>query len=135
MQREFTVNTVCDEIVAAIRRELVAAGFRVEQSFDLRSALALVPDCTCPHHGTALCDCQYNVLLIYGQALTPASLIVHGHDQQCWIALADDPNGREAARLAADVLRTLAAAGLITPIETDREGKQTDDGLGWLPGE
>jgi len=114
--REVTMTGACDEIVAAIRRELVAAGFRVEQSFDLRSALTLVPDCTCPHHGTALCDCQYNVLLIYGQALTPASLVVHGHDHQCWIALADDSSGRSAARLAADILRALAVAHLI-PID------------------
>jgi hypothetical protein len=127
VQREFTVNTVCDEIVAAIRRELVAAGFRVEQSFDLRSALALVPDCTCPHHGTALCDCQYNVLLVYKQVMSaPVTLVAHGHDGQCWLALADDPNGREAARLAADIVRTLAAAGLITPDEEAvKDGKQT----------
>jgi hypothetical protein len=119
LQREFTVNKTCNEIVLTIRRELSAAGFRVEQSFDLRSALTLVPNCTCPHHGTALCDCQYNVLLIYGRALTPASLIVHGHDHQCWIALADDPNGQAAPELAADILRTLASARLITTDEAD----------------
>jgi hypothetical protein len=125
VQREFTVDGACDEIVAAIRRELVAACFRVEQSFDLRSALALVPNCTCPRHGTSLCDCQYNVLLIYGQALTPASLIVHGHDHQCWIALADDPHGRDAPQLEADILRTLAVARLIPMDESDDAALQT----------
>jgi hypothetical protein len=120
VQREFTVNQTCDEMVPSIQRELVAAGFRVAQSFDLRSALTLVPDCTCPHHGTALCDCQYNVLLVYGQAPMPASLVVHGHDHQCWIALADDPNGRDAKGLATDILPALAVAHLIT---TDQAGE------------
>jgi len=106
-------------MVPIIRRELVTAGFRVEQSFDLRSALTLLPNCTCPHHGTALCDCQYNVLLIYGQTPIPASLIVHGHDHQCWIALADDPNGQVAPGLAADILHTLASAHLLTTDEAD----------------
>ena len=119
MQRGFSVSQTCDEMVPAIRRELAAAGFRVEQSFDLRSALALVPNCTCPHHGTALCDCQYNVLLIYGQTPMPASLIVHGHDHHCWIALADDPNGRDTTRLTAEIIQTLAGAHLITTDETD----------------
>lgn len=114
MQREFTVNKTCDNIVLAIRQELDAAGFRVEQSFDLRSVLALVPNCTCPHHGTALCDCQYNVLLlIYGRASTPATLVVHGHDNQCRIALAEDPSGRETTALAAEIIHTLAVVRLI----------------------
>lgn len=119
MQREFTVNNDCDEIVPIICHELVAAGFRVEQSFDLRSALTLVPNCACPHHGTALCDCQYNVLLVYGRAQAPASLIVHGHDHRCWIALADDPNGQAVPGLAADIIQTLAVAHLIL---TDEAG-------------
>jgi hypothetical protein len=122
--REFIVNQTCDEIVPTIQRELNAAGFRVEQSFDLRSALTLVPNCTCPHHGTALCDCRYNVLLIYGQEQLPTSLIVHGHDHQCWIALADDPNGRVASRLAADIVRALASAHLITIDEADDAAPQ-----------
>lgn len=108
MQREFTVRGTCDEIVAAIRHELYAAGFRVEQPFELRSALALVPHCTCPHHGTALCDCQYIVLLIYGQVPMPATLVVHGRDHWCWLALADDPHEQEEKGLAIDILHTLA---------------------------
>jgi hypothetical protein len=114
VQREFTVNSDCDGIVPVIRRELITAGFRVEQSFDLRSALELVSNCICPHHGTALCDCQYNVLLIHGRAQTPASLVVHGHDHQCWITLSDDPNGQAVPALVADIINTLAATRLIT---------------------
>ncbi len=114
MPREFIVNQTCNEIVPIVQRELATAGFRVEQSFDLRSALTLVPNCTCPHHGTALCDCQYHVLLVYGPAPVPASVIVHGRDHQCWIALAEDPNGSVATRLTADIVRSLARVHLIT---------------------
>lgn len=119
MQREFTVNKTCDEIVLFIRHELDTAGFRVNQSFDLRSALALVPGCTCPHHGTALCDCQYHVLLIYGQEGTPATLIVHGHDRQSWITLADDPGGNVRSALESEIIETLVVARLIAQVQTD----------------
>jgi hypothetical protein len=44
---------------------------------------------------------------------------VHGHDHQCWIALADDPNGRETTRLTAEIIQALAGAHLITINEAD----------------
>ena len=88
MRREFTVNVPCDEIAVPVRQALGDAGFRVEQSFDLRSALNLIPNCACPHHGTALCDCEYSVMLVYGPASSaPVTLVTHGHDDQCWLAL------------------------------------------------
>lgn len=125
MPHEFTANQPCEKLVGEIVRALSAAGFRVEQSFDLRSALTLVPDCTCPHHGTALCDCQYNVLLIYGEAPAPATLIVHGHDNQCWIALSDDPNGRAASALSIEISDALAEVHLGSPPEVHRVAHQT----------
>jgi hypothetical protein len=124
VQREYMVTKACDEIVPIIHRELDMAGFHVEQSFDLRSALALVPTCTCPHHGTALCDCQYNVLLIYGQAQAPATLVVHGHDRQCWIGLATDPNGQLVQTLVADIVQALTVAQLIAIDEADGAAHQ-----------
>jgi len=118
--RELVVDRACHEVVPALQGALRAAGLRVEQSFDLRSALANVPSCACPHHGTALCDCQYNVLLVYGQAGMPVSLIVHGHDNRTWIALANCPGA--AAELAAQI--TQAVAGLfrndLSPAQTAR---------------
>jgi hypothetical protein len=106
--RELVVDRACHEVVAILQGALRAAGFRVEQSFDLRSALAGAPTCACPHHGTARCDCQYNVLLVYGQTGVPVSLIVHGHDARTWIVLAGYSDA--AAELAAQI--TQAVAGL-----------------------
>lgn len=108
MAHELAVNRACHEVVPALQGALRAAGFRVEQSFDLRSALAGVPACACPHHGTARCDCQYNVLLVNGQAHMPVSLIVHGHDDRTWISLADSPEGDAVSELVAQIMQTLA---------------------------
>jgi hypothetical protein len=102
-------------MAASIRQVLHDAGFRIEQSFDLRSALALIPNCTCPHHGTALCDCQYSVMLVYGpDSSVPITLVTHGRDEQCWLALADPPDGRAASGLEAEIVQALAVACLIT---------------------
>ncbi len=114
MLREFAVPLPCGEMVTAIRQMLAAAGLRVEQSFDLRVALALVPNCTCPHHGTALCDCQYNVLLVYKEAMSaPVTLVAHGHDKHSWIIVSDPPDGRAPSGLSFEIVQTLAVAHLI----------------------
>ncbi len=117
VQREFAVHRACGEVVARIRRELGGAGFRTEQSFDLRSALAVTPSCTCPHHGTTGCDCQYNVLLLYGRGAAPLTLVIHGHDGQSWIELSGVSEDQQVADVLARVVRTLAAAQTVPPSE------------------
>ncbi len=121
MPQELGVAVSCEEIVAEIYRQLSAAGFHVAQSFDLRSARALFPDCACPHHGTALCDCQYSVLLVYGQTATPETLIVHGHDVWCRILLADNPHREATSPLASEIAQVLATAGLILPADCEQD--------------
>lgn len=114
MLHEFAASLPWEKSVAGIRRALTAAGLRVEQSFDLRAALALVPNCTCPHHGTAACDCHYSVLLAYGQTLSvPITLVVHGRDNRSWITVSEPPDGRAPADLALAIMRALAVARLI----------------------
>jgi len=95
--------------VTQVTETLSAAGYRVQRSFDLRSALeATIPDCECPHHGTAACDCQYAVLLVYVDRGTPITLVVHGRDGRCWLAFVEHPSQRaEPARQQA-VLSALA---------------------------
>ena len=118
MLREFTVNVPCDEIAVPVRQALGDAGFRIEPSFDLRSALALIPKCACPHHGTALCDCQYSVMLVYGSAASaPVTVVAHGRDDQCWLALADPADGRGIATLEWEIVLALANARLVTVVE------------------
>ena len=125
MLREFAVYLPCNESVAAVRQALSAAGLRVEQSFDLRAALTLVPNCTCPHHGTSLCDCQYNVLLVYRRARSaPVTVVAHGRDNQSWITVSDPPDGRAPAGLSLEIIRALAMARLII-LNDDSEAHAT----------
>lgn len=110
---EFSVELPAAQLMPAVYQALITAGFYVTRSFDLRSALAALPDPACPHHGPAPCDCQYSVLLVYGRAPAPETLIVHGNDARCWIALAEPWAGQAGSDLAAQIVHALAAAHLI----------------------
>jgi hypothetical protein len=82
------------EVQAWVHRQLTAAGFRVVQTFDLQVARRAHQDCTCPHHGTADCDCQLVVLLVYQQDEEPSTLVIHSRDSSTEISLAGAGTGR-----------------------------------------
>jgi hypothetical protein len=79
----------CEEAVIWLQRRLARNGLRALRTFDLQDARLSLEDCPCPHHGTDQCDCQLVVLLVYGKASEPVTLILHGYDGQTWISLAD----------------------------------------------
>ena len=87
-----STNYPCSEALPRVSKQLKDAGLRTVQTFDLHSAI------TGAHaqHGTEECDCQLVVLLVYGTAAEPATLILHGNGEQTWFSLADtmlqDPN-------------------------------------------
>jgi hypothetical protein len=85
---------------------LTRCNFRVVRSFDLRSALVAHKDCTCPHHGTTACTCQFVVLLVYKAGTGPVVITIHSYNTQARVQLVLDhltqPN--------------LALAGQIMPI-------------------
>ena len=113
MTREFVTALPCDMAVARVTQALNTVGFRVERSFDLRSAIAFTPDCSCQHHGTAECDCQYVVLLVYERAGTSATLVVHGHDGCSWVMVVDNHNRKSSVALRKSIARTLSP--LVSP--------------------
>ncbi len=80
---------VCDQAVRWLEAHLVEAGMRVIRSFDLRSARVAEAGCPCPYHGTAQCDCQMVVLLVYLGNRGPVSIIAHGQGQQTWLVVVD----------------------------------------------
>ncbi len=91
-RNQITVEMPCEKVIDRVAHEMKAAGFRVTRSFDLQSARqALIhPEaCACPFHGTAQCACQYVILLIQSEKPQPYSLIIHGHEQQTHVTLAD----------------------------------------------
>jgi len=69
----------CDKACRRVQSQLAQAGLRAVQTFDLQSARHALSECPCPHHGTAECDCQMVVLLVYGKAEEPLTLILHGN--------------------------------------------------------
>jgi len=81
----------CEEAIAQVIGCLSRNDLRVVRSFDLRSARAASDDFPCPRHGTLPCDCQFVVLLIYGTAVQPATLLAQGHDGQTWFSLVISP--------------------------------------------
>jgi hypothetical protein len=103
------IQRPCDEVAADLAQTFAQNGYGVNRSFDLHSARAAHANCTCPHHGTALCDCQFVVLLVYEQGNGPLTLLVHGRDGQTSVSLADDtPLTRANEQLEATILKALA---------------------------
>ena len=108
-----TIQANCDEATALVAQLLSGAGLQVVRSFDLRSARMAHAECTCPHHGTAQCTCQFVVLLVYGQSGAPVTLVVHGHDRQTWLSLVDTPQQPADMRLAAEIAQALSPASFV----------------------
>lgn len=92
-------NNPSDEVLQWTMKQLRQAGLRPIQTFDLHAARVGLHDCPCPNHGTDDCDCQMVVLLVYGKASEPLTLILHGHDKQTWFSMADNPQQRADPKL------------------------------------
>ena len=102
-----SVNHSCDEALQWTKKLLLQAGLRPMQTFDLHTARVGLQDCPCPNHGTNECDCQMVVLLVYGKAAEPATLILHGNDGQTWLSIADDPRQRADVKLITAIQQAL----------------------------
>ncbi|GAB4503647.1 MAG: hypothetical protein Fur0043_06390 [Anaerolineales bacterium] len=103
-----TLSCNCDKARRWIQTQLRQAGLRTVQTFDLRSARHASGDCPCPHHGTAKCDCQMAVLLVYGEKGEPVTLILHGNDGQTRLSIAaEDGAQQRSAELLSVVQETL----------------------------
>lgn len=108
MVQLLTLKGPTEEAVRRITETLVGADLQVATSFDLRLAVAAHPLCPCPHHGTATCDCQMVVLLVYGPDACPATLVVHGRDGCTYLSLVSIPGQRPSPRLAVTIFDTLS---------------------------
>lgn len=86
----------CDDVVGRLIDSLTARGLEVHLSFDLQSARRELADpegCLCPYHGTAVCSCQYIVVLAGRPGLRPVSIVAHGHEDQTRISLGPGDSG------------------------------------------
>jgi len=103
-----SLNLDADQAVSLITDLLIESRYQVLPSFDLQAARAARILCPCPHHGTARCDCQMVVLLIYGQEEQPASLVIHGQDGKSFLTLVDNAQQRPDNRMLQRIWKTLA---------------------------
>lgn len=101
------VDLPCDMALQAAKKKLLQGGLRALQTFDLHTARQTQQDCPCPHHGTADCDCQMVVLMVYGESAEPVPLILHGSDGQTRFSIADDPSQRIDKKLVASIKEAL----------------------------
>jgi hypothetical protein len=81
----------CHDTLIWLENRLSGVGLRAVQTFDLQDARTALMGCACPHHGTAACDCQMVVVLVYDGANPPASLILHSNDGKTRLSLVDTP--------------------------------------------
>lgn len=102
-----TVDLPCDMALQTAKKKLSQANLRALQTFDLHTARHIQQDCPCPNHGTANCDCQMVVLMIYGETAEPVTLILHGSDGQTRFSIADDPSQRADKKLVASIKEVL----------------------------
>ena len=105
-----SINQLCDEALQWTKERLLQAGLRVVQTFDLHAARVGSHDCPCPNHGTYECDCQMVVMLVYGKAEEPVTLILHGNDGQTWLSIADSPRQKPDTKLTAEIKQVLEKA-------------------------
>jgi hypothetical protein len=102
-----SIDSPCANALQWTQQQLLRSGLRPIQTFDLQSARLGLHDCTCPNHGMENCDCQMVVLLVYGQAAEPVTLILHGNSGKTWIAVSDNPLYRADPVLANKIRQTL----------------------------
>lgn len=105
-----SIDSSCDEAFLLAKQRLSQAGLRLVQTFDLHAARLGLHGCPCPNHGTAECDCQMIVLLVYGEKPDPVTLILHGSDRQTWVSIIDDALQRTDKNLMVSIRQTLERA-------------------------
>ena len=138
MTDDLTFNSTGEAAARTATAALIRCGLHVVRSFDLRSARtshadseASRWDCTCPHHGTAQCACQFVVLLVYGDpstlplvagqvATAPLVLTLHSHDDRTSAQIVRDAASLPDPRLAEQVMAALMEAALAAPTQVDR---------------
>ena len=106
MSSTYRFHCHSEALMEVLTSAFTRRGLRVQRSFDLRSALAAqsAQSCACPLHGTAGCDCEYAVLLIYGGHSVPVALTVHGHDGISVLEMVDATMPPQESRFAQQLL-------------------------------
>ncbi len=123
MNERLVFNFDSETSTRAMLAALTRHGLSAQRSFNLQSALGAHNGCNCPHHGTARCNCQFTVLLVYrarpasqaprvGEAAEPLVLTTHSRDNQTEARIVHDATITPDPRLAEVVMTALVEAAL-----------------------
>lgn len=114
-----SIDQPCDRTLQWAKKKLAKANLRAVRTFDLHAARIGLHDCSCPNHGTTECDCQMVVLLVYGEDMEPATLILHGNEGETWLSISANMHKQPAITLSAAIQKAL---DIKTLIPTSRMG-------------
>ena len=103
----WSTDKPCEDTLRWLQRRLSLAGLRLLRTFDLHDARLADTDCQCPHHGTAACDCQMVVALVYAGDCPPVTLVMHGNNGHSWISVIDRPDQRADPGITLAIKRAL----------------------------
>ena len=110
-----SINRSCDETLKWSKEQLTQAGLRPVQTFDLHTARLSLHDCPCPNHGTDECDCQMVILLVYGEADKPETLILHGNEITTWLSITNNIVSNATESVTECILNTLVGQKIANP--------------------
>lgn len=102
-----TFQADCDQVVSHVSHYLLSVGYNVLESFDLHSAREAHSGCKCPHHGTEKCNCQFVVLLVYGNDVNPITLTIHSSDHLTELTFVDTPGQQVGEQLKTSVFQAI----------------------------
>lgn len=109
-----TVDLPCDKALRAAKKKLSQANLRALQTFDLLTVRHTQQDCPCPNHGTAGCDCQMVVLMVYGETPKPVTLILHGRDGQTRFSISEDLSQQTDRNLVVAIKKILGVKSVVS---------------------
>ena len=128
MNESIVFNFDSETAIKAVMTTLARHGLYVTRSFDLRSALTTHGGCECPHHGTAQCNCQFVVLLVYGEAAEPVVITMHSRDNRTEAKIVHDATAIPDPRLAEAVMTVLMESAIMLPLAPSATAEVTADG-------
>jgi hypothetical protein len=100
----------CNRSASLVVNCLGELGLSVIRSFDLQATRSLQENqCTCPHHGTSQCTCQWMILLVYGKRPEPLTLVLDGQEDHTWLTAVNGPGQRADLNLAQKIFETIEA--------------------------
>ena len=108
-----SIDSGHENAISWIHLQLSRLGLVVRPSFDLQVAKSAHAGCTCPHHGTAQCDCQIVVLLVYGEQKSPITLVAHSQDGNTDLAMVESPVAGGEKTLAGKIAQALGYQNIL----------------------